>query len=112
MSSTSRVIAIAKTPSENASRRLGLMRKGSPAPRGLLSDRPADALEQLDHVLVRASGGALHPELAGAIGGDVRVERAPLDLGGLLLGCGRGELGMQEAAVAREAAAGSGGRDE
>ena len=42
-------------------------------------------LEQLDHVDVRPTRRALHADLAGAIGGDVRVEVAPLHLRRLLL---------------------------
>ena len=92
----------------------------APVPRrGVVRRRPvagrlaADPLEQLDDVDVRPIGRALHPDLAGAVGGDVGVERrGPSPRPPPPAVADGGELRVQEPAVAGEAAAGRRGRDD
>ena len=62
-------------------------------------------LDELKQVMVGGSGRPGHGDLAGAVDGCVRAEFPPGDGCRLAAGGGGGEFGVEQAAVAGEAAA-------
>ena len=78
----------------------------SPAGRAVIRFSAAQPLEQVDERLVGLARSPAQADLAGPVGADVGVAVGGRDLGRLARGRRRGQLRVQEAAVAGEAAAG------